>query len=306
MHEPNPSSMDLGIDHPLVTVRDHAETVRRYRRLGFYTSPPSYHPWGTVTSMVMFPRNFIELIGVADASKFGTGAVDGFCFGRFLGGFLEREQGVSLIALHSTDRDADVATLTARGLPCRASIDFRRPMVLPDGTADEAVVSLGIFVDESLPEVSHFICQQHKPQLIWVPGWQNHPNGARGIVEVSYLAADPGPLLARLQAFYGSDAIAPDAAGLTITTPRGRFRVMDRATAVDYFTGVELPRFNTQRPHAVAITVEVGELAMMRELLDEQNIAFAESPRGNLLVGPEDCGNVILEFVSAAPAAQPR
>jgi hypothetical protein len=298
--------MDLGIDHPLVTVRDHAATVRRYQRLGFYTSPPSHHPWGTVTSMVMFPRNFIELIGVADASKFGTGAVDGFCFGRFLGAFLEREQGVSLIALHSSDRDADVDTITARGLPCRARIDFRRAMVLPDGTPDEAVVSLGIFVDEDLPEVSHFICQQHKPELIWVPGWQNHPNGARSIAELSYLADDPGPLLARLQAFYGSYAIVADATGPIVTTPRGRFRVMDRAAAVDHFSGVELPRFNTSRPHAVAITVEIDELDVVRKLLDEQGIAFAESPRGSLLVGPEDCGNVILEFVSPVPPAQPR
>ncbi len=305
MHDPK-TPLDLGIDHPLVTVRDHAETVRRYQQLGFYTSPPSYHPWGTMTSMVMFPRNFIELIGVADASKFGTGAVDGFCFGEFLGGFLEREQGVSLIALHSKNRDADVATITARGLPCRASIDFRRPMVLPDGTPDVAVVSLGIFVDESLPEASHFICQQHKPQLIWVPGWQNHPNSACGVAEVTYLATDPGPLLARLHAFYGSNAIASDPAGLVVATPRGRFRIMDQAAADERFAGVDLPRFTTPRPHAVAITVEVADLAVVHDLLGRQGAGFAESPRGSLLVGPEDCGNVILEFVTTPPAAQPR
>lgn len=294
------TARDLGIDHPLVTTRDHADLLARYRRLGFYTSPASYHPWGTITSMVMFPLNFIELIGVDDASKFGTGAVDGFCFGRFLGGFLEREQGVSLIALHSKNRDADVAAVTARGLPCRASVDFRRPMTLPDGTPDEAVVSLGIFVDDQLPEASHFICQQHKPELIWVPGWQNHPNGARGITEITYLAIDHAPLLARMQAFYGSDRIATDSKGYTVDTARGRFRVLDEAAAVERFSGVELPHFNTDRPHAVAITVMVEALATVRNLLAREGVTYVASSRNSLLVGPNDCGNVILEFIEPA------
>ena len=35
---------------PLVTVRDHALILDRYRALGFRPSPVSYHPWGTVTA----------------------------------------------------------------------------------------------------------------------------------------------------------------------------------------------------------------------------------------------------------------
>lgn len=69
-----------GIDHPLVTVRNHAEALELYRRMGFAPSPVSYHPWGSVTSLMMFPSNFIELIGVDDPSKFGTNSVNGFCF----------------------------------------------------------------------------------------------------------------------------------------------------------------------------------------------------------------------------------
>ncbi|KPY46265.1 Uncharacterized protein ALO48_01909 [Pseudomonas syringae pv. rhaphiolepidis] len=114
-----------GIDHPLVTVRNHAEALELYRRMGFAPSPVSYHPWGTVTSLMMFPSNFIELIGVEDASKFGTHSVNGFCFGRQLGQFLDRgEEGVSLVALHSKDADDDHARMAAAGLKARAVLIF--------------------------------------------------------------------------------------------------------------------------------------------------------------------------------------
>lgn len=121
-----------GIDHPLVTVRNHAEALELYRRMGFAPSPVSYHPWGSVTSLMMFPSNFIELIGVDDPSKFGTNSVNGFCFGRQLGQFLDRgEEGVSLVALHSKDANADHGRMVEAGLDSQGRIDFRRRMTLP-------------------------------------------------------------------------------------------------------------------------------------------------------------------------------
>lgn len=128
----------LGIDHPVVTVRDHAAAVQRYRAIGFSPSPVSYHPWCTVLSLMMFRDNFIEVIGVADASTFGTNAVNGFCYGRNVGKFLERAEGLSLVALHSKDADGDHARLTSRGLKSQGRIDFRRAMTKADGSPDVA------------------------------------------------------------------------------------------------------------------------------------------------------------------------
>jgi len=71
-----------------------------------------------------------------------TNATNGFCFGRYLGRFLEREEGISLVALHSKDVRADHAAVTARGIQSQGFIDFRRPMTKPDGSPDTVVVSL--------------------------------------------------------------------------------------------------------------------------------------------------------------------
>ncbi|KTT32736.1 VOC family protein [Pseudomonas rhizoryzae] len=285
----------FGIDHPLVSVRDHAAALANYQRLGFAPSPISYHPWGTVTSLMMFPSNFIELIGVADPAKFGTGAVDGFCFGRRLGEFLAREEGVSLVALHSTDCDGDHAELVARGLASQGRIDFRRAMRLPDGSPGEAVVSLGLFLDDQLPDVSNFICHQHRPELIWVPGWQQHPNGALGIDALTYVAAEPGLLATRWRLLYGETAVVHNGDSIQVDSGCGLLRALTPEQAAAEYDAVGLPQARAERPHAIAIRVAVASLARVREVLNASGIEGMERG-GCLQVAPEHCGNVILEF----------
>lgn len=289
----------LGIDHPLVTVADHAAVLERYRRMGFAPSPVSRHPWGTVTALVMFPDNFIEIIGVEDPAKFGTGAVDGFCFGRFLGAFLERQEGVSLLALHSRDARADHRVMADKGLEPRGIIDFRRAMTRPDGTPDEAVVSLVMLIDEALPEASNFLCHQHRPELIWIPDWQDHPNGAHGIAAVTYVDDGAGTLDRRLTTLYG----APErdgAGGAVFDTGCGALVVLPPEMAAERFAGVTLPRFAAERPHAVALTIAVASLERLTRCLKAGGVAHERAP-DRVLVAPEQCGNVILDFTERAP-----
>lgn len=285
-----------GIDHPLVTVRDHAAALELYRRMGFAPSPVSYHPWGSVTSLMMFPSNFIELIGVDDRSKFGTNSVDGFCFGRQLGQFLDRgEEGVSLVALHSKDADADHARMVQAGLDSQGRIDFRRRMTLPDGRHDEAVVSLALFIDPELPDASNFICHQHRPELIWVRGWQNHPNGADGILAITYLA-DPKQLEPRWRAIYG-DAVTYNGNVLQADTQCGVLRAIDAATAALEYPGLELPAVTQERPHAIAIRLHTHSPDTLRSIL-EHNAIPHHQVAGRVLVEPQSAGNVILEFIN--------
>lgn len=286
-----------GIDHPLVTVRNHPQTLDLYRKLGFAPSPVSYHPWGTVTALVMFPSNFIEIIAVDDASKFGTNSVNGFCFGRQLGAFLGRgEEGVSLVALHSKDADADYARLTNSGLNSQGRIDFRRKMTLPDGSPDEAVVTLGLFMDEEHPDVSNFICQQHRPELIWVPEWQNHPNGADGILAVTYLA-DPETLETRWKALYGGMVRYEDDV-LEADTGCGVLRAMNRATAEREFAGVALPEAVSERPHAIALRINTKMLDVAKGIIESNQVPhYAAAQR--VLIEPAAAGNVIIELIQS-------
>lgn len=286
----------LGIDHPVVTVRDFNQVREQYRSLGFSPNPVGYHPWGTVMSLMMFKDNFIELISVDDSSKFGTNSVHGFCYGRNVGKFLERVEGLGLVALHSKDSRSDHARLTSRGLESQGLIDFKRNTKKADGTPDTAVVSLGLFLNEEHRDVSHFICHQHKPELIWVPEWMNHANGVNAITTVTYLAERPSELLPRFVGMYGEVRVQLNANSLAADTGCGVFRVVDRSTAIACF-GSTLPDWDDEKqPHGIAITMSTPLFSQLEDLWRKSGIPSQRTSRGTLAVPPKYCGNVILEF----------
>lgn len=286
----------LGIDHPVVAVRDHKSALEQYRAIGFSPSPVSYHPWGTVLSLMMFRDNFIEVISVDDATKFGTNSVKGFCYGRNVGAFLDRAEGLSLVALHSKDADADHARLTARGLGSQGRIDFRRAMTKADGTRDVAVVSLGLFLNREQPDASHFICHQHRPELIWVPEWQNHPNGAHAVTEVTYIANQPLELLLRFEALYGKGKPVMCDGALIVDTGCGGFRTMTPPAAAQFYGETALPQWRDDSPHGIAIKLATSRFDELEALWQRNGIACHRSPTGTLLLAAQRCGNVILEF----------
>jgi hypothetical protein len=291
-------SGDLGLDHPLVTVRDRARALEAFGRLGFAPTPVTYHPWGTWTALIVLQRDLIELIGIHDqAAVEAETKADGFGFGAYVRDFLARGEGVSLLALHSDDIEADAERLARGGVPITRRIDFRRAVTLPDGVPDEAKVSLLILHAPELPEASQFVCQQHRPHCIWHPGWQSHPNGALGLTELVYLAA-PGDdrLRRRLAALYGERALRGDADDLAAQTGNGVLRVMSDGRARARFGA--LPD-RQGRPAAVAIGVRVTDLGVALAILEANDVPHHRTVEGRLRVDPAAACNVIVELSEA-------
>jgi hypothetical protein len=56
----------LGLEHPLVVSHNLDALAERYRAMGFAPTRRGHHPWGTATQLVLFPDNFIELMGIED------------------------------------------------------------------------------------------------------------------------------------------------------------------------------------------------------------------------------------------------
>ncbi|WP_341313578.1 VOC family protein [Paraburkholderia sp. IMGN_8] len=291
-----PNQNRLGIDHPVVSVRNHPEAVEKFIRLGFSPSPISYHPWGSVLTLMMFENNFIELIGINDPSKFGTGEVDGFCYGRTLGQFLERSEGLGLVALHSKDIEGDFAAVKATGLPVQQRVDFRRKLTKADGTPDEAVVSLGMVMDPELGDASNFLCQQHRPEFIWRKDWQSHPNGAIAVDEVVYVTPDLGLLEARWTKLFGPESTLRIDGHVESNTGCGRLVALTHAQANNRFKSVGMPVSYTDKPHGIALQVRVRDLQSTGLILSENGVAHAETEHG-IAVTPESAGNTIIEFV---------
>jgi hypothetical protein len=287
----------LGLEHPLVVSDDLDALAERYRAMGFAPTRKGYHPWGTGTQLVLFPDNFIELMGIDDRLLIDEPSETGFRFGRFIADQLNRREGIAMIALHSEDAAADAAAVTARGVEPDGLVKFRREVTLPDGATDEAVVSLAMLIDWEQPQLSHFICQQHRPEFVWVPEWMDHPNGALAIERVIYAAAEPDGLRQRFAGIWGEDAVHNLGNGFRVETAGGELLVLDRQAAEARFAPVEMPYGWRDASCAIAITVRVADINLVHLLLMQNRVPHLRMAE-LLRVPPLHAGNVILDFVT--------
>jgi catechol 2,3-dioxygenase-like lactoylglutathione lyase family enzyme len=295
----------LGIDHPLILVRDIDAARELYASLGFTMTPVGKHPWGTSTSLAMFDGCLLELMSIYDESLIDVSPTGDFRFGRLIRDHLAEREGISMQALNSTDAAADAAVVMKRGIVCQGSIEFGRDVILPDGGRDRTATTLKILYDPQFPRLTNFICQQHKPELIYVPKWMAHPNGATGICQLTVLAplALQPRIRARFIGLYGAEAIKERCGGFVVGTGNGRYVILDRAAAEAEY-GV-LPRVLSESPppFCLAVHVSVTELARVRPFIDRAGVANKQVQERLVLLDAAQYGNVFLIF-DAAPTRE--
>ena len=215
----------FGIDHPLIAVNDIGLVRSRLEKMGFRMTAIGKHPWGTSTSLAMFDGCLIEIMGIYDDSLLDVNPAGEFRFGRHVHQHLMSREGVALSALHSTDIIADVAHAKAAELTVSGTLEFGRDVTLPNGEQDRTKTTLALLPDAEFPRLSFFLCQQHRPELIYVPEWMNHQNTVYGIAGVSIMAEphDNKNLQKKLGAIYGE--INNQTTGFSVETANGTIRV---------------------------------------------------------------------------------
>ena len=288
----------LGIDHPLIAVRDIEAVRERYASLGFLMTPVSQHPWGTSTSAAVFQDCLLELMGIYDESLIDRLPAGDFRFGRVVRDHLAEREGVSLLALNSNDADADVRTVQERGVASQGGIEFGRDITLPDGRPDRTSTSLRIIHDPELPRLSNFICQQHRRDLIEVAKWLEHPNGATGICQVTVMASkqDQPRVLERMTRLYGVQAIAASPDGFSVATGNGSFVVCTREAVDAAYGSLSSSLAADTQPCCVAVHVRMPALASVLPFLKNGMVDFEQRGKRLILTPPEAFGNVFLVF----------
>jgi hypothetical protein len=286
----------FGLDHTLL-VTDSIDTLaERYRRLGFAPTKRGFHPWGTTNHLILFPDNFIELLGIADRDLLDEPSESGFRFGRFIARALDRSEGVAMIALHSDDLAADTEALAARALEPDGTVNFRRAVTLPDGSEDEAAFSLAMLLDEDRPRLSYFLCQQHRPELLSVPESMQHPNGAQAITRITCAVGEPFAIWSRFKQIWGEAALTDVDGGFSVATAGGELLILDRLTIDSRYLQTPLPQGWREEACVVAIAVRVRSLVELHIQLLPANVPFLL--RDDVIrIPPSYAGNVILEFV---------
>ena len=291
-------SASFGIDHPLIATRDVAGLRNRLISLGFTMTPIGRHPWGTSTSLAMFRGCLIEIMGVYDEALLDTHPAGDFRFGRHVHSHLQAREGVALTALHSEDSRADADRAEAAGFTVAGHLEFGRDVTLPDGRQDRTKTTLALMPDTQFPRLSFFLCQQHRPELIYVPRWLEHPNPACGIAGVTIRAEarDRTALRPRLERLYGP--VREVQGGFETQTANGVMRVLTGAACEDLLGPLPDAVRADPQPAIIGMDIKVRDMTVLADHVAASGMAARHEGGAVILGDPARTASVTLRFVT--------
>lgn len=208
------SIRQLSLDHCGTIVRDLAAASARWEALGFALSPLSRQrgrmpgrdeesAWATANRCAIFQRGYLELIGIVDET----------CFNPWTG-FLDRFEGLHLLALRVPDADAAYAELLARSASLQEALNppVQRARKLDVDGYERTMRFRNIFSkDAHYPEGRYIVLEHQTPEYLWQSRYQSHPNGALALEAVMLCADDVSAQRARLATLLGRPGTeAPD------------------------------------------------------------------------------------------------
>jgi hypothetical protein len=286
----------FGIDHPLLATNDIEGLRNRLIALGFNMTAIGKHPWGTSTSLAMFDGCLLEIMGIYDSALVDALPAGDFRFGRHVYEHLQRREGVALTALHSTNTETDALTAQHAGFRVAGHLEFSRDVTLPNGSTDQTKTTLALLPNDTFPRLSFFLCQQHRPELIYVPEWLQHPNTVNGILGITIVAEDDHheTLTQRFCALYG-DSVKVEG-GTQFQTANGYVRLMN-ANAYENAVG-PIPNVILQEraPAIVSMDFNTRDLDTLLEFISKAGFEYAETKNGIVLISPEQTANTTLCF----------
>lgn len=286
----------FGIDHPLLATHDIEGLRDRLISLGFNMTAIGRHPWGTSTSLAMFDGCLLEIMGIYDETLIDEVPAGEFRFGRHVFEHLQQREGVALSALHSTDSVKDAATAQDAGFTVAGHLEFGRNVTLPDGSADRTKTTLALMPDLDFPRLSFFLCQQHRPELIYVPEWLEHPNTASGIKGVTILAnvAEQETLKTKLRGLYGD--VSPLSGGFSVHTANGQISVQTLDAIEAEFGTLPSDITDSKTPSIVAMDLCYHDANTFETWVKKSDLRLKTTASGLFATQPEDTANVILRF----------
>ncbi|MGH7152507.1 MAG: VOC family protein [Acetobacteraceae bacterium] len=272
------------LDHVVVDVQDRMdEAVRRYRALGFHLTERGHHSLGSINHLAMFDPDYLELLGTGDPGSAARADLAGFPVG--LNGLVFKLQ----------DAATRQAQLVAEGVPALPVVSFSRPVVLPNGTRNDARFNVVRLESRAVFDGRVYFCEHLTPELVWRPEWQAHPNGAIGVARVVLALRDPSHAAGIFRRMFGADAM--DANGRTLTAGKARIELTPQQE-VRSALGEMMPDAAGRGDYMALLGVRVRSLDAAERALRANGVKGLQRHAERLLVAPDEAMNVALEFVA--------
>ena len=278
------------LDHYIIQVHDLKEAGESYERLGFRVLPRMVHEEiGCANRVAQFKNTYLELLGDLDLAPREM-------MKEYLPRF-ECGEGLSHVSLRSFDLEADHQTASNLGLNPDTPRNARRKVVMPDASVEETNSHCFYMWRQDRLYLSLFLSIHYKPEIIWIPEYQQHPNTAIDTIEVTYVSDDPKKDQEYFSKLYRTGA-AVDSAGLVeFRGNRGDIAaVCSREKIHERYAPLGIDVCDCQPGYPVGLSFSVGSLEQCRSVLEKGGVRY-ERAEGRLLVSPDEAHGVVIEFV---------
>ena len=285
---PADSGAISGVDHVIVGVRDLEAARRAFAHLGFVISPRGRHiGWATANYCIMFPRNYVELLGIVDPTQFTNN----------LDRFLAAREGLMSLAYASDDAAAVAEDLRGRGISADGPKDLKRDLELPEGTVQPAFRLTHLPADVS-PAAPSFVCQHLNRPMVWQEQWLAHENGARGVLSVTGVVADPGDAAIAYAKLFGPAAVSAGDGCVEIDVGRAMLRLTTPGGLSQMYPGLPgLP--DHPPPWLSGMRLAVDDLTATAAALDARSVPYLRDGERLLRLPPEMACGVVVEFAES-------
>ena len=205
------------LDHFVVHTTDIEVASEIYRRLGFRVMPTMEHGnIGTSNSIVQFHDTYLELIGDFDYAR-TPGMKESSL------PWIEQGDVFWMTSLTSSCLEDEQAGLAEKGIEMAPILSAARKVRLPYGGWDETDSRSSYLWNPDERLASLFISDHRKPEVIWIPAYQCHPNSCTRVGGIRYLMADPLRHAEFFSKVAGGEIASQEADRVRFETPRGEF-----------------------------------------------------------------------------------
>ena len=201
---------------------------------------------------------------------------------------IQRYTGVHLIALGTSDPEADHARLHKNGYAPLTPVALQREIGTADGK-DTARFTVVRVPPGTMAEGRIQYCQHHTPQLLWQSRWLDHANHARGLAAIIVCVADPQEAAQRYARYTGLLAQVA-ATHWRIDTQRGALLFVTPAVIEQQF-GMAAP----SAPWIAGYVLTSDDMAATQQLLRKNDCNTRPWAAGRVLMQwPGSVGGIVL------------
>lgn len=277
-----------GFDHLVVAVQDLEGARETWGRLGFTCTPRGRHrDLATGNYCIMFPDDYVELIGIVDPTLPDRGLMSRMEDGG---------EGLDRLAFGVRDVDATSAALKDSGIAHRGPIDLRRPLELPEGEVEPRFRLVHFEDQATTPGIHGFICYHETPEITrGEPAWLSHANGVISVRSVTAVVEKPEALAEGWQRLLGPGCTVLTDDTLTVFTGNHAliFVTPDHLNVMFPRIADEIGRGDS---FLAAATFTVSDVDATERLLAGNGVKTERGIDGVVVVHPADASGTIIAF----------